>query len=126
MAVALLLVPMTGCGGAADTRAAEETAAAFHAAVARRDGAAACAVLAPQTVSELEQSARQPCPQAVVAEDIPEVAGVRSSKMFGSQAQVRFDGDTVFLSEFDGRWKVVAVACTPRPALPYDCRVKGL
>jgi len=40
-------------------------------------------------------------------------------------AQVRFTGDTLFLSEFRGRWKVLAAGCSPMPRAPYDCSVKG-
>jgi hypothetical protein len=115
-------------------------AADFHAAVAPREAVGVCALLAPETRSELEQSAQRPCDKAVLAESIPDVGGVQDSKMFGGKAQVRFtsarDGradtlgdagiaDTVFLARFPGGWKVVAAACTPRDRLPYDCRVEG-
>jgi hypothetical protein len=130
---------MSGCGGEGADLAAG-VAADFHAAVASQEGAGACALLAPQTRGELEQSAQQPCARAVLAESIPDVGGVADSKRFGGKAQVRFAGtgagaadaaggaaiaDTVFLAEFPDGWKVVAAACTPRARLPYDCRVEG-
>jgi hypothetical protein len=105
--------------------------------VSSEQGADACALLAPETRSELEQSAQRPCDRAVLAESIPDVGRVRDSKMFGGKAQVRFAGtrdgrgeraavaDTVFLAEFPDGWKVVAAACTPRERRPYDCRVEG-
>jgi hypothetical protein len=123
MAVALVAA---GCAGEPGVSAPAEIARRFHAAVARRDGAAACSLLAPQTRAELVQSAQQPCPAAVISEEVPRVGGVRTSSTFDTQAQVRFAGDTVFLAEFPGGWRVVAAACTPRPPLPYDCQIKGV
>jgi hypothetical protein len=126
VALAVLTVAVTGCAGGNGAAVAADVARRFHAAVAQHDGAAACGLLAPQTRAELEQSAGRPCPAAVLQEGVPRVGPVRSSSMFGGQAQVRLDGDTVFLAEFPGGWRVVAVACTPRPPLPYDCQIKGV
>jgi hypothetical protein len=115
----------TGCAGGA-VAGAVEVAHGFHAAVERRDGGAACGLLAPQTRNELAQSAQKPCPAAVLETEVPRTGGVRASSMFGAQAQVRLEGDTVFLAEFPDGWRVVAAACTPRQPLPYDCRIKGV
>ncbi|MDQ4007325.1 MAG: hypothetical protein M3211_04440 [Actinomycetota bacterium] len=90
------------------------------------NGVTACSLLAPQTAAELEQAANQPCPRAILGEDLPTVGGVRESRVFGTQGQVLLDGDIVFLAEFPEGWRVVAAGCTPRAALPYDCLVKGL
>lgn len=120
-----LTAAVAGCAGGSGAAAAD-VALRFHAAVAGGDGATACGLLAPQTRSELRQSAQRPCPVAVLEEEVPQVGGVRSSSLFGTQAQVRLEGDTVFLAEFPRGWRVVAAACTPRPPLPYDCRIKGV
>jgi hypothetical protein len=114
------------CGGTGTAEGPEEVATRFHVAVSQGDGEEACALLAPQTRSELVQSAQRGCPRAVVAEDIPEAGEVRSSDRFGTQAQVRLAGDTVFLGRFSDGWRVVAASCTPRQLLPYDCQVKGV
>lgn len=126
--IALAAVGSTavGCGSPEAIGTAAHTATRFHAALSDGDGAAACSLLAPQTAVELEQSAKQPCPRAVLGEDIPTVGGVRESRVFGTQGQVLLDGDTVFLAEFPEGWRVVAAGCTRREALPYDCLVKGL
>lgn len=134
--VVVALLSVAACAsGEADL--ATGVAADFHTAVSSGEGAGACALLAPETRRELEQSAQEPCDQAVLAESIPEVGRVSDSKMFGGKAQVRFTGtrdggadraaivDTVFLAEFPDGWKVVAAACMPRDRLPYDCQVKG-
>lgn len=115
-----------GCASTEVVSDVADVATRFHAAVSQGDGAAACALLAPQTAAELEQSAQQPCPRAVLGEDLPAVGGVRTSRIFGTQGQVLLEGDTVFLAEFPEGWKIVAAGCTPRQALPYDCLVKGL
>jgi hypothetical protein len=121
----LAALSTAGCAGD-HTGSATAAAVGFHSAVARGDGARACALLAPQTVQELEQSAQQSCERAVVEEDIPAVGQVQASELFDTQALVRFAQDTVFLARFPAGWKVVAAACSPRPPLPYDCQVKGI
>jgi hypothetical protein len=116
---------LSGCAGPG-TAAPTSVAMRFHAAVSQQNGALACALLAPETRSELVQAAGEPCSRAVLGEAIPDVGRVRESDRFGVQAQVQMSGDTVFLAEFPGGWRVVAAACTPRRALPYDCQVKGV
>jgi hypothetical protein len=115
---------LAGCGSGVSTAPAS-VAERFYAAVASGDGAAACALLAPPTVEEVERSGNAPCRSAILDEDVPQTAEVVELKRYGDQAQVRLRDDTAFLAEFDNGWKVVAVACTPRGELPYDCKVKG-
>lgn len=122
--VAGLTVLLTGCGSG-HRDAVREVAGRFYGAIAARDGAAACALLAPTTRSELEESSRQPCPKAVLGEGIPTVGDPTSVKVFGTMGQVRFSGETAFLSRFPFGWRVLAAACTPQRAHPYDCKVKG-
>lgn len=128
-----LLVPPTvlscllaaGCGSPGGDPALR-VATRFYDAVAMHDGARACRYLAPQTRHELESSAGAPCARALLGKDIPSVRGEGEVRRFGNQAAVTLTGDTVFLAEFDAGWRVVAAACTPRGALPYDCQVKGV
>jgi hypothetical protein len=108
-----------------DTSAAAATAIAFHQAVAAGDGAAACALLAPETATEVSDTADEPCPDAVVTQDIPEAEAVRDSQAFGRSAQVVMDGDVLFLAIFDGQWKITAAGCQSRADQPYDCQVRG-
>lgn len=90
------------------------------------DGSVACELLAPQTRLELEQTEGKPCPAAVLGVAVPSAGRAEASHVFGTQAQVRFERDTVFLARFPRGWKVVAAVCTPRPPLPYDCQIKGV
>ena len=115
---------MTGCSSAS-TPAVSDAAVGFYRAVSAHRGQAACALLAPETVHELVQTASAPCRTAILEEDLPEPGGVLSVERFGNQAQVRLQGDTVFVAEFSGGWRIVALSCTPRRSLPYDCEVKS-
>jgi len=83
-----------------------------------------CDLLAAPTLAALEQDHQAPCAEAIGA--LPLQGGeVRSVEIWGSDAQVRLTGDTVFLTETDSGWRVVAAACTPRGDAPYDCEVEG-
>ena len=45
--------------------------------------------------------------------------------MFGTTAQVRYEGETLFLARFDDTWRVVAAGCTAQRPKPYDCLLQG-
>ncbi|MFC9399308.1 hypothetical protein [Streptomyces sp. NPDC057027] len=102
-------------------------ARAFEAALSGARFAQACALLAPETRQEVMGNAAD-CGHALAQEQLP-VAGRSGTdaavQVYGRQAMVRLTGDTLFLSQFDAGWKVVAAGCTPRPDQPYDCQVKG-
>jgi hypothetical protein len=119
------LLVTSGCGSSHDA-AVQDTAESFYQAVAEGDGAGACAALAPRTVSELEQSAEKPCPDAVLEEDIPDPGAASSVAVYGTMAQVRFRDETTFLTRFPDGWRVMATACASKVAAGvYDCQVKG-
>lgn len=121
---ALAALALTGCGST-QAEAVRATARAFYAAHAAGDGARACDRLAPRTRSELAQAAGRPCATAVLEEDVPPVDEPLDVIVFGTQAEVSWDGETTFLSRFRGGWKVMAAACEPRPRQPYDCSISG-
>jgi hypothetical protein len=122
--IAVLVLATAACGSSQD-RAAREVADRFEAAVADRDGRTACALLAPETLAELEQSAREPCVEAVVGEGLPGVRDLEQVRVFGTMAQVRYGDETLFLARFPEGWKVMAAGCAPEPADRYDCQVEG-
>ena len=128
IAVLAVLAPaLSGCSGV-DQGAATEAAQQFYAAVQQRDGDAACTLLMASTRSELEQSAGKPCPAAILDEDIPTPNGPGATVVFGTMAQVRYPGETAFLTRSGQGWRVLAVSCGDRPEgpeRPYDCQVKG-
>jgi hypothetical protein len=115
-----------GCGDLGSREAAAGDAATrLLTAVAGKDGAAACAVLAPDTAAELTQSAGKPCEQAILDEDLPAPAKINSVDVYGQWARARLTDDTLFLAVFPGGWRVVAAGCTPRQPRPYDCTLQG-
>lgn len=121
---------VSGCAGGQDD-AVVAAATSFGDAVREQDGAAACAALAPLTRQQVEADEQQPCPQALLGQDLLAPAELRSLERFGRQAAVVVEDaggrtDTWFLSRFDGRWLLVAAGCRDRgEQLPYDCDVEG-
>ena len=116
----------TSCG-ATSGPAPRATADQFTRAVADKDGAAACALLAPATRAELEQSAGSACVSAIVEENLPEAGALGTSKTFGTMAQVSIGSDVVFLAEFPRGWRVMAAGCAPGATSdkPYECQLSG-
>ena len=122
LAAALVL---TGCGPDDREKAAASTAERFADAAQGDDAAAACAMLAPQTRRELEESSDAACVTALAEAELPDLGRAGEVQVYGHQAEVRGDGDTIFLADHDGRWQVIAAGCEPRTDRPYDCAVKG-
>ena len=120
------LVMLSGCADVGSREgAAGAIATRLLTAVAGKDGAGACAVLAPDTAAELVQSADKPCEQDILDEGLPAPATIDGAEVYGQWAQVRLTDDTLFLAVFPGGWRVVAAGCTPRESRPYDCTLQG-
>ncbi|MBX9246288.1 hypothetical protein ICW40_15930 [Actinotalea ferrariae] len=126
-----VLALVSACSASPDASAAAEAASALVEAVASSDGAAACTLLAPAAVQALESEFSAACEEAVlepeVADEIEDAAGggSRGAQAFGRQAQVRLEGDTVFLTLSGETWLVTAAGCTPRTDQPYECAIEG-
>ena len=99
--VLLSALGLAGCSGGARAEAARGSVEAFEQALSQGDGAAACDLLAPETASEVANSAGTSCASGVLEEDLPDGGAVRGSTAWGRSAQVRLSADTVFLSHFD-------------------------
>ncbi|MGW7262331.1 hypothetical protein [Streptomyces sp. NPDC054842] len=88
-----------------------------------------CAALAPATREELEQSDKRRCQEAIglaiEEEELSAAGSVRGVDVYGDQARVVLERDTVFLAHFPTGWKVTAAGCRPRPQRPYECEIKG-
>jgi hypothetical protein len=117
---------LSGCASVGDrAESAESTAAGFLRDAGAGNGGAACAVLAPNTIAELEKADKKPCAEAILTEDLPAPGDVGKTSVYGQWAQVHLTGDTVFLAAFPGGWRVVAAGCIPRGNRPYDCTLQG-
>jgi hypothetical protein len=46
-------------------------------------------------------------------EGLPAADALEGTAVFGTMAQVRFEGDTLFVSRFPRGWRVMAAGCTP-------------
>ena len=124
VAVVAAGVAPSGCGSVSGREEAATAAAQrFLDAVTDGDGVAACAVLAPKTVEELEKSGS--CSEAVLDEDLPEPGPVETADVYGQWARVVMPDDTVFLAVFPDGWRVVAAGCRPAGEGPYDCVLQG-
>ncbi|GAA3115992.1 hypothetical protein ACFQ0X_40735 [Streptomyces rectiviolaceus] len=128
---AVLLAALSGCGSVQER---EDSAAAavsrFQESLRASDTARGCAALAPGTRDELEQTAELPCTRALPdaglpGAGLPEADDVSVVDVYGRQARVVTNRDTLFLSSFPGGWKITAAGCAERPGMPYQCLVKG-
>ena len=118
-----LVLALSGCTPSQQDDAAR-AADDFVAAVTDEQAEAACALLAPATVEELEQSSGGACAETVLDEAV--AAGHRVGvSTFGTMSQVRYTGDVLFLARFDDGWRVVAAGCTERRDAPYSCEIEG-
>lgn len=121
-----LVLAAGGCGDGSRQAAAQAAAVAMLRAAADGDGATACALLAPETAAAVAEEQESTCAEGLLKEDLPAPGAARDTEVYGQWAQVRFDGDTVFLAAFRGGWRVVAAACEPRGEdRPYDCAIQG-
>ncbi|WP_431898350.1 hypothetical protein [Nonomuraea sp. bgisy101] len=119
----VLLGLLLAAGCAVDTGPPARTAERFAAAAAARHGEVACALLARRTAEKLPREG-QTCAQALVEAGL-HGGTIESVAVWGDEAQVRMDGDTIFLHHFDGGWRVRAAGCAPQgDDLPYECEVE--
>jgi hypothetical protein len=124
--VPAVLLALTGCASVGHRADAADTAAiGLLTAIQRKDGAAACAILAPDTADEVAQSGDKPCAEAILDEQLPRPGTVTSTDVYGQWARVRLSDDTLFLAVFPDGWRVVAAGCMPRADRPYQCVLQG-
>jgi hypothetical protein len=124
VAVAAAALTPAGCGSDR-TAGVRDVAGRFYTALRDGDGATACGLLAPDTVSELEDSARSDCSEAVLDAAVPAPGRALDARVFGDQAQLRSESDTAFAAEFGDGWRITAAGCEPQGERPYECAVKG-
>ena len=127
MCAAATAMAVCGCGAGAAESEARTAADAFLQAVGS-DPASACERLAPETRSSLEESTGSSCDAALRQLGLGAAGSAESVDVAGHGAQVRYEGDTVFLALFDTGWLVTAAGCqraSDDRSEPYDCDVEG-
>ncbi|WP_431945166.1 hypothetical protein [Actinacidiphila sp. bgisy167] len=125
-AAVALAAAVSACGTLAERQDAASTVAeSFERALSDQRSGALCSALAPTTRDELEQTAKQPCEEAILRAELPQAGDVRHVDVYGGQARVVLERDTLFLAHFPTGWKVSAAGCTPVPQQPYRCEIKG-
>lgn len=125
LGVLLSLTPGCAVSAGSAVSGAQATAQRFTEAVSDGDHAQACSLLAPETKAQLERASGKACGDALAEENLAAAAAFEDIATFGTMAQVRFAGDTIFLAKFPQGWKVLAAGCSPVPDRPYDCRLEG-
>jgi hypothetical protein len=125
LAAPALLACLTGCSGQGNPENGAARGAAVRFETSTSDGAVACVLLAPRSRAALEESSGSTCTAALPALRLEPGGRVTGVQVYGKDAQVRLEQDTVFLARFDDGWRVTAAGCTPAGDLPYDCRISG-
>ena len=121
--VGIVVMCLAGCSSTQEGEV-EQVAERLHAAVRADDGAAACEFLSEKAQEELQDSGDS-CEVAILEARLSPNGKVEKVSVYDTSAQVRYDDDVVFLSEFPDGWKVIAAGCEKQAAAPYDCTVQG-
>ncbi|MFF5970385.1 hypothetical protein ACFY7C_02555 [Streptomyces sp. NPDC012769] len=118
---------LTGCGASAPREdAATRAGREFAAALAARDYPTACALLAPESRDALTEDGTKECVPALRDAGLPPGGADLGVQVYGRQALLRMERDTLFLSLFERGWRVTAAGCEPEAEdEPYRCSVKG-
>jgi hypothetical protein len=128
LAVVLIAAAMAGCGSGDRERDAAAVAEAFHAALERGDGQAACDELSEEAASKVEQQEGKPCDEAILTLKLPKggTAAVRRVEVTSAYIGLA-EGTADFLDEGPEGWKISAAGCQPAASAdqPYDCEVEG-
>jgi hypothetical protein len=122
--VALLVLGTAGCGTMGSTENANASRAALAFDRSLNSPAQACRMLAPGTLSELQDTYGR-CTRSLPHQHLPVANRVRHVDVYGRNAIVRLDRDVVFLARFDDGWRVTAAGCTPQVDRPFKCVLKG-
>jgi hypothetical protein len=124
LSLAVVAVATGGCAamGSAENSNASRAALDFDRSLT--DPVRACALLAPGTLAELEQSFGR-CDKTLPDQHLPVSTEVVDVDVYGKDAIVHLDKDVVFLARFDEGWRVTAAGCARRRDRPFTCAIKG-
>ncbi|MFF4173330.1 hypothetical protein [Streptomyces sp. NPDC001744] len=127
VAVAAAVLLLGACGASPARRdGASRAALSFEESLASGAYGTACGLLAPDSREQLEEDGSRSCERALAERKLPRGRTVRSVDVYGRQALLRMDGETLFLSQFDDGWRVTAAGCVPeKDDSPHHCALKG-
>lgn len=118
---------VSGCGTGADRDQVRAVTVRFLAALAARQGDAACAQLSTALRTTLMQGERhgQRCAGAVVK--LTTGGGSpRAVRVYATSARVDLSGgESVFLGQMRHGWRIEALGCRPRPSGLYACEQRA-
>jgi hypothetical protein len=124
-AAAILILTCAGCASDARSSTSGDVADEFLASIETGDAPAACGLIAPKTVRELEFSEGEPCADTLPSLDLPGGGTVEEVEVWGDRAKADGPTDTLFLVEMDAGWRVAAAGCSPGDDGSYDCLLSG-
>jgi hypothetical protein len=128
LVVLMVALPLASCGTGERERDAAAVSEAFHAALERGDGQAACDALSEETASKVEQQEKKPCDEAILGLELPKggTAAVRRVEITSAYIGLA-EGSADFLDEGPEGWKISAAGCEPTSSSdqPYECEVEG-
>ena len=85
----------------------------------------ACELLAPATRATLEYQQPQPCPQALLGDNLHS-GPIGQVEVWGGEARAHAGSDTLFLTRTRQGWRIAAAGCVPQgDNVPYLCKVSG-
>lgn len=117
---------LTGCGAGPSEQDVTVVVQRFQDAVAARDGAAACAQLAPATRSKVASDKGEPCARAVLALGLRGGGRAEGADVYLTSGIAHVGRDAVFLQQTPTGWRISAAGCTPTHAdMPYDCELES-
>jgi hypothetical protein len=122
-AAAGAVLMLGGCG--VDDAAAGQVASAFGAALSAGDLSRACELLAPATRATLEYQQPQPCPKALLGDNLPS-GPIDQLEVWGGEARAHAGSDTWYLTRTGQGWRIAAAGCVRQgDNVPYLCKVSG-
>ena len=124
----LIALPLAACGTGARERDAAAVSEAFHAALQRGDGQAACDQLSEDAASKVERQEGKPCEEAILTLKLPKGGTAAVRRVEITSAYIGLAGGTAdFLDEGPEGWRISAAGCEPTASSdqPYDCEVEG-
>jgi hypothetical protein len=118
------LLALSACApvGTAAAGAAQE----FHQAVMAGHLSEACSLLQAETRKETARTGGPgSCENQLQGAHLPDAGKSLHTEIYGRNAVVEFEKDTVFLTASEAGWKITAAGCTPQGEAPYTCEVGG-